>query len=63
MTKAMEQKKALTIYDFLREAHKNVHAIQQKFNLRDWPEQKNAIDAVNSVLYMAETIFIEKIDK
>jgi hypothetical protein len=44
----------LRVYDKLREAHS---IIKETFNLTMSQEKENAIEAVNSVLYMAEGIF------
>jgi hypothetical protein len=59
----LEQKVSLKIYDLLREAHNSIKAIQHNFDLSDWPDQENAVEAVANVLYMAETIVIAKMDK
>lgn len=49
----------LDIYDRLREAHKHIQAIQARFKTLNGFEE-NAIDAVDSVLYLAEGVFAEQ---
>lgn len=61
--RTLEQKASLKIYDLLREAHNSIKAIQQNFDLSDWPEQDNAVETVAGALYMAETIVILKMEK
>lgn len=58
-----DQKTALQIYDLLRAAHASIKTIQQNINFKDLGELDNAIDGVDSVLYMAETIVMQKMEK
>lgn len=50
------EQQALKIYDLLREAHKRIQLIYREvtFEDRDW---ENAVDAVDSTLYLAEGFF------
>ena len=55
----MTEKEALKIYDLLREAHKDINRIYREHPaLRDENTvEGNAIQAVHSVLYLAEGYF------
>ena len=55
----MKEKDALRIYDLLREAHKSIRQLQLEYPLLE-SDSENAIDAVDTVLYLAEGFFVEK---
>jgi hypothetical protein len=54
---AMTEKQRLEIYDLLRDAHRLVYEAWKLHKDDINSAQDNAIDAVSSVLYLAEGVF------
>ena len=53
----MNEQQRLEVYDHLREAHKHVKAIWDKYLTRLSANDEMAVDAVDNVLYLAEGVF------
>ena len=54
---SLSERERLAIYDRLRKAHMEIGAIYADLYKHMDNFQENAVDAVNSVLYLAESVF------